>query len=219
MTFDWSVIWEYRDDLIRAVWLTIFIAVVVMVIAVPAGIVVALMRMSRLRVMSWAAAVYVEFFRNIPLIMLVYWAYYALPIFLHYRTSALITAIGALACNTAAYNSEIFRAGVNSIRKGQMEAALTLGMTRGQAMRRIILPQAIRRILPILASMWISLFKATSLASVITVGELSYTALMLRFQTFRVLEFITAMAVIYWALGYPQAKLVDWIHRKYGHSE
>jgi polar amino acid transport system permease protein len=86
-------------------------------------------------------------------------------------------------------------------------------------MREIVLPQAVRRVLPVLASTWVSLFKDTSLVSVIAVGELAYTAMRIRSQTFRVLEMLTAMAAIYWALGYPQAKLVDWLHRKFAVSE
>ena len=86
-------------------------------------------------------------------------------------------------------------------------------MSRWQAMREVVLPQAVRRVLPVLASTWVSLFKDTSLVSVIAVGELAYTAMRIRSQTFRVLEMLTAMAAIYWALGYPQAKLVDWLNR------
>ncbi len=119
----------------------------------------------------------------------------------------------------SAYNAETFRAVINSIRKGQMEAGLALGMSRGQAMRQIVLPQAAQRVLPVLASTWISLFKDTSLVSVIGVGELASVSLQLRAQSFRVLETLTGMAGIYWLLGYPQAKLVDWLHRRLGVSE
>ena len=83
----------------------------------------------------------------------------------------------------------------------------------------MVLPQAGRRVLPVLASTWVSLFKDTSLVSVIAVGELAHTAMRIRSQSFRVLEMLTAMAAIYWALGYPQAKLVDWLHRRYGVRE
>jgi polar amino acid transport system permease protein len=92
-------------------------------------------------------------------------------------------------------------------------------MTRAQAVRRIVLPQAVRRILPVLASTWVSLFKDTSLVSVIAVAALAYVAMQIRAQTFRVLEMLTAMAAIYWLLGYPQAKLVDWIQRRYAMTE
>lgn len=83
------------------------------------------------------------------------------------------------------------------------------------AVRKVVVPQATRRVLPVLASTWVSLFKDTSLVSVIAVGELAHVSMQIRSQSFRVLELLTAMAVIYWLLGYPQAKLVDWIHRKY----
>jgi polar amino acid transport system permease protein len=92
-------------------------------------------------------------------------------------------------------------------------------MSRWQVMREIVLPQATRRVLPVLASTWVSLFKDTSLVSVIGVGELSYVSLQIRAQSFRILEMLTAMAGIYWLLGFPQAKLVDWIHRRYGVAE
>lgn len=219
MTLDWNVIWQYRADLAHGVLLTIALAVATMAIAVPGGILVMLMRQSNVRALSWAGTVFVEFFRNVPLILLVYWAFYVLPIMADVQFSAFATGLVAMCLNVSAYNAETFRAGVNSIRKGQLEAAMAMGMSRSQAMRKVILPQAIRRILPVLASTWVALFKDTSLVSVIAVGELAHTALQIRSQTFRVLEMLTAMAAIYWALGYPQAKLVDWIHRKYGVTE
>ncbi len=219
MTLDWNVIWQYRADLAHGVLLTIALAVATMAIAVPGGILVMLMRQSNVRALSWAGTVFVEFFRNVPLILLVYWAFYVLPILADVQFSAFATGLVAMCLNVSAYNAETFRAGVNSIRKGQLEAAMAMGMSRSQAMRKVILPQAVRRILPVLASTWVALFKDTSLVSVIAVGELAHTALQIRSQTFRVLEMLTAMAAIYWALGYPQAKLVDWIHRKYGVTE
>src|SRR5207244_13452944 len=108
------------------------------------------------------------------------------------------------------YKAETFRAGSNSIRRGQVEAAMALGMNRVQALRRVVVPQALRRILPVLASTWVSLFKDTSLVSVIAVTELAYVAMQIRAQSFRVLEMLTAMAAIYWLLGYPQANVGAW---------
>jgi His/Glu/Gln/Arg/opine family amino acid ABC transporter permease subunit len=219
MTLDWSVVWQYRSELGHGVLLTILLTVLTMAIAIPGGIVVMLLRQSPIRPLSWLGTAYVEFFRNLPLILLVYWAFYVLPILFDIQLSPFATGLAALCLNVSAYNAETFRAGVMSIRKGQREAALAIGMSHGQVMRKVVLPQALRRILPILASTWVSLFKDTSLVSVIAVGELAHTALQIRSQTFRVLEMLTAMAVIYWLLGYPQAKLVDWIYRKYGVTE
>lgn len=219
MTFDWSVVWRNADALLKGAELTVLLAVTTMAISIPGGIVLALMRLSNVRVLSAASAAFVELFRNLPLILVVYSAYYVMPVATGLNLSPLTTGIVALSLNVSAYNGETFRAGIASIRKGQTEAAYALGMGRWQTMKVIVLPQAIRRVLPVLASTWVSLFKDTSLISVISVDELAYTSMRIRAQTFRVLEMLTAMAAIYWLLGYPQAKVVDWINRRYGVKE
>lgn len=216
MNFDWNVIWTHRQALLEGAAMTVGLTVVTMLLAVPGGILLALMRLSSSKALSSASLAFVEFFRNLPLILVIYWAFYVMPIAFDVQFSAVTTALVALVLNISAYNAETFRAGINSIRKGQMEAALAMGMSRRQAMFKVVIPQAARRILPVLASTWISLFKDTSLVSVIAVSELAYTSMQIRAQTFRVLEMLTAMAAIYWLMGYPQAKLVDWIHKKYG---
>jgi His/Glu/Gln/Arg/opine family amino acid ABC transporter permease subunit len=215
MTLDWSIVWQHRADLAEGVGVTVLLTVLTMAAAIPGGILLALMRLSHSRLLSSASACFVEFFRNLPLILLVYWAFYVMPVFLHIEFSAFTTGLVALCLNVSAYNAETFRAGINSIRKGQLEAGKVMGMSHWQAMRQIVIPQAWRRVLPVLASTWVSLFKDTSLVSVIAVGELAHVALQIRSQSFRVLEMLTAMALIYWLLGYPQAKLVDWIQKKF----
>jgi len=219
MNLDWSVVWQHRDALLAGTATTIVLTVATMAIAVPCGIVVAIMRLYAWKPVAVLATAYVEFFRNLPLILVVYWAFYVLPILTGVGLSPLATGLSALALNVTAYNAETFRAGINSIRRGQLDAAMALGMGRAQALRRVVLPQAMRRILPVLASTWVSLFKDTSLVSVIAVTELAYVAMQIRAQTFRVLEMLTAMALIYWLLGYPQAKLVDWIQRRFAVTE
>jgi len=219
LNFDWSVVVAHRDALAAATGSTVLLTVATMVIAVPCGIVVASLRLYAWAPLGAIATAYVELFRNLPLILLVYWAFYVLPIATDLGLSPFATGLAALALNVTAYNAETFRAGIGSIRRGQLEAAMALGMTRAQAVRRIVLPQAARRILPVLASTWVSLFKDTSLVSVIAVTELAYVAMQIRAQTFRVLEMLTAMAGIYWLLGYPQAKLADWIQRRYAVTE
>lgn len=215
MNLDWNIVWDHRTELLHGAMLTVVLTVLTMVVAVPAGIVLALMRLSKSRVLSGASQVFVEFFRNLPLILVVYWAFYVMPVLLHIEFSAFTTGLVALCLNVSAYNAETFRAGINSIRKGQTEAAIAVGMSRWQAMRKVVIPQAWRRVLPVLASTWVSLFKDTSLVSVIAVGELAHVALQIRSSSFRVLEMLTAMAAIYWLMGYPQAKLVDWIQKKF----
>jgi polar amino acid transport system permease protein len=215
MNFDWGVVGAHRDALAAATGTTVLLTVATMAIAVPCGIVVAALRLYAWTPVRAVATAYVELFRNLPLILVVYWAFYVLPIATGLGLSPFATGLAALALNVTAYNAETFRAGIGSIRLGQLEAAMALGMSRAQAVRRIVLPQAVRRIRPVLASTWVSLFKDTSLVSVIAVSELAYVAMQIRAQTFRVLEMLTAMAAVYWLLGYPQAKLVDWIQRRY----
>ncbi|KAB0622427.1 amino acid ABC transporter permease [Castellaniella defragrans] len=219
MNLDWSVVTSHWQLLAHGVLLTVMLTFFTMLIAVPGGILLASMRLSRFRVLSAGSACFVEFFRNVPIILVVYWAFYVMPVLSGLSLSPFMTGLVALALNNSAYNSETFRGGINSIRKGQREAGLALGMSGAQTFFKVVLPQAWRRVLPVLASGWVSLFKDTSLVSVIAVGELAYTALQIRSQTFRVMEMLTAMAAIYWLLGYPQAKLVDWINRKYGVKE
>ncbi len=219
MTFDWNVIWTSLPRLLDGALMTIWLAVVTMMLAIPGGLLLAFMRLSRLRPVAGLATVFVEFFRATPLILQIYWIYYVLPAYFDVRLSQLATAILGLTCNVSAFNSETFRAGIVSIRKGQWNAARAIGMTELQVMRHIVLPQAVMRVLPALASTWVSLFKDTSLVSIISVAELSYISLKIRSETYRILEVLTAMAVIYWLMGYPQAKLVDWLHRRYKVAE
>lgn len=219
MTFDWSVVWQHRGALLAGTATTILLTVLTMAIAVPCGMIVAALRLYGWAPVRAAATAYVELFRNLPLILVVYWAFYVLPITTGLGLPPLATGLAALALNVTAYNAETFRAGINSIRRGQVEAAMAMGMSRSQALRRVVIPQALRRVLPVLASTWVSLFKDTSLVSVIAVSELAYVSMQIRSQTFRVLEMLTAMAAIYWLLGYPQAKLVDWVQRRFAVTE
>ncbi len=215
MTFDWSVVWDNLPRLLEGAYMTIWLTVVTMALALPGGLVLALLRLSPAWLVSAPATAFVEFFRATPLILQIYWVYYVLPAYFDIQLSQLSTAIVGLSCNISAFNSETFRAGIVSIREGQWNAGLALGMSRSEVFIRIILPQAVMRVLPALASTWVSLFKDTSLVSIISVADLSYMALKVRSETYRILEVLTAMAVLYWLMGYPQAKIVDWIHRRW----
>jgi polar amino acid transport system permease protein len=215
VTYDWGVIWEYRALLLEGAWTTLVLTVLTMIVAIAGGLVLAFLRISRIRPVRVAATAFVEFFRATPLILQIYWVFYILPATFDVQFSAFTTGLVGLSLNVSAFNSETFRAGITSIRRGQWHAALALGMTRRQVMRQVILPQAVWRVLPALASTWVSLFKDTSLVSTIAVADLAYNALQIRARTYRILEVLTAMAALYWVMGYPQAKLVDWIHRRF----
>ena len=191
------------------------LTVATMAIALPGGLAARpVAALSDPQSCSGAATGFVEFFRATPLILQIYWVFYVLPAAFDITLSEFATALVGLSLNVSAFNSETFRAGILSIRRGQWNAALALGMSQRQAMRKIVLPQAALRVLPALASTWVSLFKDTSLVSIIAVADLSYVALKIRSETYRVLEVLTAMAGLYCLMGYPQAKLVDWLHRR-----
>jgi glutamine transport system permease protein len=215
MRYDWGVVWDNLGFLLEGAWTTIVLTVATMALAVVGGLLLAFLRMSPFRVVRAGATAFVEFFRATPLILQIYWVFYILPATFDIQFSAFTTGLVGLSLNVSAFNSETFRAGITSIRPGQWHAALALGMTRAQAMRQVILPQAVWRVLPALASTWVSLFKDTSLVSTIAVADLAYNALQVRARTYRILEVLTAMAALYWLMGYPQAKLVDWIHRRF----
>src|SRR5262249_28166471 len=153
-------------------------------------------RLSPLKPVRLAATAVVEFFRATPLILQIYWAFYVLPAFFDVRLSEFTTALIGLSLNISSFNSETFRAGIISIRRGQWNAGLALGMSTAAVGWHIVLPQAVMRVLPSLASTWVSLFKDTSLVSVIAVADLSYAALQVRAETYRILEVLTAMAAL-----------------------
>lgn len=219
MTFEWHVVWESLPRMLDGAWMTIWLAVVTMALSIPGGLLLAFLRLSPARVVSGPATAFVEFFRATPLILQIYWVYYVLPAYFDIRLTEITTAIVGLTCNVSSFNSETFRSGIVSIRKGQWNAGRAVGMTDAQVMWHIVLPQAVMRVLPALATTWVSLFKDTSLVSIINVADLSYVSLKIRTETFRIMEVLSAMAALYWLMGYPQAKLVDWLHRRYKVAE
>jgi polar amino acid transport system permease protein len=143
MTFDWSVIAENWPLLLQGAAVTIALAVATMALAVPGGMLLTLMRLSPLVPVRAFATGFVEFFRTTPVILQVYWVFYILPVLIDFRASAFATGLIALTLNVSSFNSETFRAGINSIRPGQRNAALALGMSEWQAMWIVILPQAV----------------------------------------------------------------------------
>lgn len=219
--WDFGIVRKYLPLLLDGVKVTIPLAAVSMVIGAAVGLMAALGRLSRIRLLNAVAYIYVEFFRNTPILILLIWMYYCLPIIFDRLIvlSPFVCAITALSLNTGAFVSEVFRAGITSIASGQRNAALALGMTPVQAMRRIILPQAIRRMVPPLAAAWVSLFRDVSVTGVITVHDLMYEASKASSLTFRYMELLTAAAVIYVVLTYPQSRFVSYLYRRFRFEE
>lgn len=166
-----SFLREALPQLLNGAKLTLFLTFVSLLIGIPAGLIIALLRLSHLPPLKWVAAVYVEILRGTPLLMQIYVIYFVLPR-INLQFSPLTAGIIALSLNASAYIAEIFRAGIESIDVGQMEAARALGMDYGKAMRWVILPQTLRRVLPPLTNEAVALLKDSSLVSVVALAEL-----------------------------------------------
>jgi polar amino acid transport system permease protein len=212
--WDWSALLDNLPILLSAIGTTVLAAVLSMIGSLILGLPIALLRLSRPR-FGWIAYLYIELFRNLPLLVLVFWIFTVLPLVTGLALDPFTCGVLALTLNLAAFVAEIYRAGITSIGPGQRHAALALGMTRPQSYRRIILPQAIARVVPALGNLWVSLFKDTSILSVIGVGELMYEGRMVATDTYRPLEVFTGVAVIYYIIAYPQALGVNWMFERF----
>ena len=227
VALDWHVIWlrmfHPGHVFARALWATIYISVISQVLGVLLGLLAALMRESTLAPLRWLSAVYVWIFRGTPVLVQLFFIYTAfnLPI-IHLGVwtipSEALTAMVALSINEGAYMREIIRAGIDSIDKGQMEAAKSLGMRYGQAMRRIVLPQAARVIVPPLGNEFNNMMKTTSLAYTIGVYELFADAEQGYSQTFKS-EYFIAVAFWYLVLTTVWAFVQAWIEGRLAASE
>ena len=178
------------------------------------GIVVALVRIARVPILDGIAALYVDFFRATPVLAQLVWIYYALPILTGTSLTAFVAGSIGLSLYAGSFLSEIFRAGILSIERGQTEAALALGMSGAQAMRRVILPQALVRMLPPIGSSLITLVKDSALLSIISLPELMRQSEALASLTFRRMEVLTIAAVLYFVLTYPLSRGVNALHRR-----
>jgi len=192
--------------LLKGAYFTVFLSLGGMFFGLLIGFGLALMRLSAIKLLSWTARVYVSFFRGTPLLVQLFMIYYGLPQ-LGIELDPLPAALIGFSLNMAAYACEILRAAISSIDRGQWEAAASIGMTRGQAMRRAILPQAARTALPPLGNSFISLVKDTALAATIQVPELFRQAQLITPRTFEIFTMYLAAALIYWVLASALAHL------------
>ncbi|QAY62147.1 amino acid ABC transporter permease [Xylanimonas allomyrinae] len=207
-TWSWGVIGRNLDVFLQGLVYTLFYTVVTVALGMTIGTVLALGRISFRRWLRWPASVLLEVLRGIPLLVLLIWMFYAMPLLTGVAVSAPIACILALSLYGAAYYGEIVRGGILSIDSGQVDAGRSLGMTHGERMRRIVLPQAARRMVPPLMNQSIIMLKNTSLASVITVSELTYRAQALSSTTYRALEVYTTVALFYLAVVIPSSLAV-----------
>lgn len=204
---------KYLVPLLAGTGLTIFLTISSFIVAVGIALVLAFTRLNRARWYFWPAQGVVQLVRSTPLLLQLFYLFYVLP-FLGVRIDPIPAGILGLGINYGAYMSEVVRAGIVAVSRGQWEAAFALGMSYPLAMRRVVLPQAIRIITPPLGNYFVSLFKDTALVATISITELLFTARLLAAETFHYFEIFTLTFVIYFAISYPAAKAVMWLERR-----
>jgi polar amino acid transport system permease protein len=204
---------EFLPPLLHGAMLTILVSLTSFALALVFGLLFGLMRLSRIWPIRTVAAVYIQFIRGTPLLLQLFFIYYVLP-YAGIVLTPFVSAVIGLTMNYAAYMAEVFRSGIQAIPKGQSEAGQAVGMSRRLLMRRIILPQAIRIIIPSLGNFFVSIFKDSALVSVITMRDLMFSGQLLASATFKHFEIFTMVAVIYFLISYPTAKFVEWIEAK-----
>lgn len=219
-------VWErYWSLFLEGLGMTVYMGLVTVLISTVSGSLMALMRRSRLgvgkfRPISWIATVYVEVIRGTPILLQLYFFYFMLPQWLPFLNLSEFTCVMVACCvNSTAYVCEIVRAGIQAVDIGQTEAARSLGLTGRQTMIHIVLPQAVKNILPALCNEFVAIVKETSLASTFFIGELMTQFKTIQGITFRVLEPLTIIGIIYFLLTFVLSKLIALLERRMSASE
>ncbi|MEC0232254.1 amino acid ABC transporter permease [Paenibacillus alba] len=210
-----QVILEALPMLLKGALITFKIVIIALPIAFLIGLISGLMNVSSSRILRALATFYVDIIRGTPLLVQVFFVYFGLPAFLDIRIEAEVAGIIAISLNAGAYISEIFRAGIISINKGQMEAARSLGLSKWLTMRLVILPQAIRRMIPAYVNQFIVSIKDTSLLSVIGINELTQSGEIIISANYRAFEIWGVVGIIYFMIIYALSRLARVFERRY----
>ena len=206
---------KYGMNFVNGLGTTLLLALVSVAVGCLIGAVVAIMRLSRNKVLNGVAAVYTEVIRDTPLLLQLYFFYFLLPDLLPALKLSKFTCIAvALIINSGAYMSEIFRSGIQSIDRGQTEAARSLGLSSSQTMLRIVLPQAFKNVLPAMCNEFVAITKETSLASTFYVGDLMTQYQTISGKTYLVIEPLIIIGIIYFVLTFTMSKLVALLEKK-----
>jgi len=220
---DFSFLKDYYMFFINGAKITILLAILTIIFGVILGVLLALMRISRNPILKGIAAVYIEFIRGTPIMVQLFIFYYGLSFVgitfpdisvLGSNLNDLMAGVIALSINSAAYVAEIVRAGIQAVDKGQMEAARSLGLTYSMSMRTIILPQAIKNILPALGNEFIAIIKESSIVSIIGIHELMFNNSTVRGITFRPFEPLIVTAIVYFVITFSLSTLVRALERR-----
>ncbi|RIV26171.1 amino acid ABC transporter permease [Alicyclobacillaceae bacterium I2511] len=210
---DFHIVWVYRHLILQGFLVTVEISAMTIVTSTIVGLIAGLLKTSKHKWLISPIIAYVEIFRGSPVLIQLFMVYFGLP-YLGVSISMFNAVLLVFTLYSGAYIAEIVRAGIESISNGQREAAMTIGLTYSQMMRKIILPQALRVILPPLFGWYISLLKDTSIASVIGYTEMVFQGQNVINMTDRPFEVYLTVAALYFIISYPLSKFVDWMERR-----
>ena len=210
---NWEFIQQYLPLYEKAAWLTLRLGVMGILLSIAVGLACAVIQYEKIPVLRRVVAVYIEISRNTPLLIQLFFLYYGLPK-IGIRTSPAMCGVAGLAFLGGSYMAEAFRSGLEAVEPIQRESAFSLGMTRTQAMAYVVLPQAVKNILPALCNEFISTVKGTSLASVFFVGELMTSFKTVQSATFLALQSLTIVGIIYFLLNFILSRLLRVIERR-----
>ena len=205
---------KYYPVYLSGLWGTLWISAVTVLLGLVLGMLVALMRMSRSKLLNAVSGVYIEVLRGTPILLQLYFFWIGLPKLVPFELSDTQCIVVALAVNASAFISEIIRAGIAAVDKGQWEAARSIGLSETHVMTHVILPQAVKNILPALCNEFISTVKGTSLASDFFVGELMTSFKTVQSATFLALQSLTIVGVIYFILNFVLSRLLKILERR-----
>lgn len=226
LAMDFSFMDEYGSYFVTGAFTTVKLAFFTVIFGVILGMLISLVRLSGNIVLRFLATAYIEIVRGTPLLVQIFIIYFSLPIGLEwicthvglpaetFKMPDFVACVLALSLNSAAYVAEIFRAGIQAVDKGQMEAARSIGMPRGMAMLHIVLPQAVRNILPALGNEFVVIIKESSQVMVIGMADLMYKTNLIRGATYISFEPLLVAAAIYFTLTFPLSKLLSYIERR-----
>jgi glutamate/aspartate transport system permease protein len=206
---DYSVVVRNLPYLWTGLQLSLLLAALAILGGMLLGSIMSMLRMSSIKPVAWLALAYVNFFRSVPLILVIFWIYFLVPLLLGRATGPFLSAWIAFTLFETAYYCEIIRAGVQSIPKGQINAGIATGMTRLQAMRHIVMPQAFRNMMPILLTQSIILFQDTSLVYVVTLRDFMTSVSTVANQELRLVELYLFAALVYFAICFTSSRFIN----------
>lgn len=212
--FDYSVIFDNLPLLIDGLKVTFLLTILAVVGGIVLGTLLALIRIAKLPVISWVAAAYVNFFRSLPLILVIFWLYFLVPLFLGRPVGSFYSVLIAFILFEAAYYSEIIRAGISSVRSGQVAAGRAIGLSYPQTMRYIVLPQAFRSMVPVLLTQAIVLFQDTSLVYVVGLKDFLVSAELIANRDQRLVEMFVFVAIVYFFFSFAGSLYARHLQRK-----